>query len=128
MPDTSFIADSISDLVSQFIDLALVPEADTRGSSTRQAGLMYELDSLISNFLDQNELSPDNFNDIEQQVLNTLAEDIIHDTKSEDDVKLNSDDQGNYEADAVLSALDFYSLDNAIGDSLGLSEVNTSEC
>ena len=97
---------------------------ETPDSNGSHPGLMYELDTLVSNFLDQNQLSADQFNAIEQQVLNTLAEDVILEADVGDsNFELAMDDQGNYEADAVFTALDLYNLDAPIDGTLDSADV-----
>ena len=124
MMDSSSLSESISDLVNQFLDLSRSPEMESSESIGSHLGLMYELDSLVSNFLDQNQLSADQFNAIEQQVLNSLAEDVILEADVESSsFELAMDDHGNYDADAVLTALDLYN-DVPIDSSLDSAEVN----
>lgn len=111
------IAATITDLVSQFLDMARNSEIEPPGSGARQAGLMYELDTLVSDFLDQNQLSADEFNSLEQQVLNTIAEDLISEvsTNSENaDFALNHDELGNFDAESVFTALDLSILDVSV--------------
>jgi len=128
MMDSSSLSESISDLVNQFLDLSRSPEMETSESLGSHLGLMYELDSLVSNFLDQNQLSADQFNAIEQQVLNSLAEDVILEADVESSsFELAMDDQGNYDADAVLTALDLYNLDAPIDITLDSADVNVPD-
>ena len=100
------IEGSITDVVSQFLDMARTSEIDSPGSTTRQAGLMYELDSLVSDFLDQNQISSEEYNSLEQQVLNSVAEELILDSDDHDSLDLRADDQGNYDAESVMAAID----------------------
>ena len=100
------IESSITDVVSQFLDMARGAEIDSPGRSTRQAGLMYELDSLVSDFLDQNQISSEEYNSLEQQVLNSVAEELILDSDDHDSLDLRADDQGNYDAESVMAAID----------------------
>ena len=126
--DSSSLSESISDLVNQFLDLSRSPEMETSDSVGSHLGLMYELDSLVSNFLDQNQLSADQFNAIEQQVLNSLAEDVILEADVGDNsFELATDDQGNYDADAVLSALDLYNLEAPIDIPLDSADVHVPD-
>ena len=128
MMDSSSLSESISDLVNQFLDLSRSPEMETSDSVGSHLGLMYELDSLVSNFLDQNQLSADQFNAIEQQVLNSLAEDVILEADVESgSFELAMNDQGNYDADAVLTALDLYNLDAPIDSTLDSADVNVPD-
>ena len=111
------IETSITDVVSQFLDMARTSEIDSPGSTTRQAGLMYELDSLVSDFLDQNQISSEEYNSLEQQVLNSVAEELILDSDHHDSLDLRADDQGNYDAESVMAAID---LDLSAVDDLNL--------
>ena len=86
------IESSITDVVSQFLDMARGAEIDSPGTSTRQAGLMYELDSLVSDFLDQNQISSDEYNSLEQQVLNSMAEELILDSDHHYSLYFHADD------------------------------------
>ncbi|MDA9762090.1 hypothetical protein N9C84_03365 [Desulfobacterales bacterium] len=111
------IAATITDLVGQFLDMARNSEIESPGSGARQAGLMYELDTLVSDFLDQNQLSVDEFNSLEQQVLNTIAEDLLSEgsTNSEStDFALNHDELGNFDAESVFTALDLSILEVSV--------------
>ena len=72
----------ITELVDQFLEMASSPDVEPPGSDSRQAGLMYELDTLVSDYLDQNQLSSDEFHHLEQQVLNTIAEDLINESET----------------------------------------------
>ncbi len=101
------IGGSITDVVSQFLDMARTSEIDSPGSTTRQAGLMYELDSLVSDFLDQNQISSEEYNMLEQTVLNSVAEELILKSDDSDSLDLNADDQGNYDAESVMAAVDY---------------------
>ena len=111
------ITATITDLVGQFLDMARNSDIEPPGSGARQAGLMYELDTLVSDFLDQNQLSADEFNSLEQQVLNTIAEDLISEasTNNENDAfVLNHDELGNFDAESVFTALDLSILDVSV--------------
>jgi hypothetical protein len=70
----------IGDLVHQLLDAvqSVVAEADPSGSaatssSLRPAEFCYELDSVISQYLEHNALSPSQYDHIQQQVVNSLA-------------------------------------------------------
>ncbi len=111
------ITATLSDLVGQFVDMARNSDIEPPGSGARQAGLMYELDTLVSDFLDQNQLSADAFNSLEQQVLNTIAEDLISEgsTNNENDsLDLNHDELGNFDAESVFTALDLSILEVSV--------------
>ena len=105
---------TITDVVAQFLEMARSSEIDSPGSSTRQADLTYQLDSLVSDFLDQNQISSEEYNSLEQEVLNSVAEELIFESEQNDTLDLSADDQGNYKA-AVLAAID---LDLGVVDDL----------
>ena len=108
---------TITELVDQFLEMASSPDVEPRGSDSRQAGLMYELDTLVSDYLDQNQLSTDEFNHLEQQVLNTIAEDLINDSEElneNDSLDLAQDELGNFDAESVLTALDLSLMETTI--------------
>ena len=106
MTDSTPAMEPITELVSQFLDMARNSEIEPPGSGARQAGLMYELDTLVSDFLDQNQMSGDEFHNLEQQVLNSIAEDLISDSNENDSLALDHDELGNFDAESVFTALD----------------------
>ena len=103
---TEAIADTILELVNQFLDTANSLAPTSTGGTERQASLMYELDNLISNYLDENQMSTDDYAALEQQVLNSLAEQIILDSEDNTETNLGADDNGNYAAELVFTALE----------------------
>lgn len=106
---------TITDVVAQFLEMARSSEIDSPGSSTRQADLTYQLDSLVSDFLDQNQISSEEYNSLEQEVLNSVAEELVFESEQNDTLDLSADDQGNYKAESVLAAID---LDLGVVDDL----------
>ena len=106
---------SIPELVTQFLDTAKESGANALDSATRQADLMYELDTLVSDFLDQNQMSGDEFHNLEQQVLNSIAEDLISDSNENDSLlALDHDELGNFDAESVFTALDLSLMETTI--------------
>jgi len=117
MTDPTAAMEPITELVSQFLDMARSQNIEPLGSVARQAGLMYELDTLVSDFLDQNQLSADEFHHLEQQVLNTIAEDLIGESEilnENDSLNLSQDDLGNFDAGSVFTALDLSLMETTI--------------
>ena len=118
----------ITELVSQFLDMARNSEIEPPGSGARQAGLMYELDTLVSDFLDQNQMSGDEFHNLEQQVLNSIAEDLISDSNENDSLlALDHDELGNFDAESVFTALDLSLMETTIeppSESFGIDAVD----
>ena len=119
---------SITELVGQFLDMARNSEIEPPGSGARQAGLMYELDTLVSDFLDQNQMSGDEFHNLEQQVLNSIAEDLISDSNENDSLlALDHDELGNFDAESVFTALDLSLMETTIeppSESFGIDAVD----
>ena len=115
MTDSTPAMEPITELVSQFLDMARNSEIEPPGSGARQAGLMYELDTLVSDFLDQNQMSGDEFHNLEQQVLNSIAEDLISDSNENDSLlALDHDELGNFDAESVFTALDLSLMETTI--------------
>ena len=121
---------TITELVDQFLEMASSPDIEPPGSDSRQAGLMYELDTLVSDYLDQNQLSTDEFHHLEQQVLNTIAEDLISESEAlneNDSLDLTQDELGNFDAESVFTALDLSLLETTIeapSESFGIDAVD----
>ena len=117
MTDPTAAMETITELVSQFLELARNANIEPPGSGARQAGLMHELDTLVSDYLDQNQLSTDEFHYLEKQVLNTIAEDLINESEElneNDPLDLSQDELGNFEAESVFTALDLSLMDASI--------------
>ena len=89
---------------------------------------MYELDTLVSDFLDQNQMSGDEFHNLEQQVLNSIAEDLISDSNENDSLlALDHDELGNFDAESVFTALDLSLMETTIeppSESFGIDAVD----
>lgn len=105
------IPENVSDLVEKFLDVAQETAIDMSNTGSRQAELMYELDTLVSDFLDQNQLSSNEFNALEQQVLNSIAEGLIHEDNQREASDLDHDDNGDFLAESVFTAIDAAMLD-----------------
>ena len=105
---------SIPELVTQFLDTARDSGANYLDSATRQADLMYELDTLVSDFLDQNQMSGEEFHNLEQKVLNSIAEDLIGESNENDSLSLDHDELGNFDAESVFTALDLWLMETTI--------------
>ena len=111
------ITTTVTGLVDQFLEMASSPDVEPPGSDSRQAGLMYELDTLVSDYLDQNQLSSDEFHHLEQQVLNTIAEDLINGSEVQNEngsLDLTQDELGNFDAESVFTALDLSLMETSI--------------
>ena len=117
MTDPTAAMGTITELVSQFLDAARNANIEPPGSGARQAGLMHELDTLVSDFLDQNQLSAGEFQYLEKQVLNTIAEDLINESEAlnkNDSIDLSQDELGNFYAESVFTALDLSLMETSI--------------
>ena len=122
--------ESIPKLVIEFLGTAKDSEGNSFDSATRQADLMYELDTLVSDFIDQNEMSANEFNNLEQQVLNSIAETLIREDSTEndnDELGLNHDNLGNFDAESVLTALDSSLTEELIDVENNAFEINGIE-
>lgn len=106
----------IGDLVHQLLDAVQAVVADATDSSAPSpagslrpgpAEFCYELDSVISHYLDHNELSPSQYDHIQQQVVNTLAHHLSEDS-SHPDGTLSLDHHGNADMADVFSLLDHH--------------------
>ena len=116
-PAMEAITTPVTELVEQFLEMASGLDVEPPGSDSRQAGLMYELDTLVSDYLDQNQLSTDEFHHLEQQVLNTIAEDLINESEAlneNDSLDLAQDELGNFDAESVFTALDLSLMETTI--------------
>jgi len=103
----------ISDLVDAFLEAAqaVVASVDPQNSHARPAELTYELDQVVSNYLDTHQLSPDHYDSIQQDVVNTIAHQFT-DEASDQSGGLQLDQHGNACLSDVISLLDHhYSLD-----------------
>ena len=124
------ITGTITELVDQFLEMASSRDVEPPGSDSRQAGLMYELDTLVSDYLDQNQLSTDEFHHLEQQVPNTIAEDLISESEAlneNDSLDLTQDELGNFDAESVFTALDLSLMETTIeapSESFGIDAVD----
>jgi hypothetical protein len=109
---SSFLDHPISDLVGAFLEAAqaVVASSDPEVSEARPAELTYELDQVVSNYLDVHQLSPEHYEVIQQNVVNSIAQHLSDDA-SEHGSAVQLDEQGNAGLTDVISMLDHhYSL------------------
>lgn len=79
---------------------------------------MHEIDSAISHYLDENEIPSIVFVELQQELINTVAQKLIEESSNEEgNGELNIDNEGNYSIEAVFEALETYNL-NAIDSTL----------
>lgn len=103
----------ISDLVGAFLEAAqaVVASVDPANSDARPAELTYELDQVVSNYLDTHQLSPEHYDTIQQDVVNTIAHHFT-DEAADQPLALHLDEHGNASLTDVISLLDHhYSAD-----------------
>ena len=110
----------ISDLVSAFLDAAqtVVSSSDPALSEVRPAELSYELDQVVSNYLDQHQLSHSHFEAIQQDVVNSIAHQITQDS-SDNAYAVQFDEGGNAGLHDVIALLDNHYADLAFHDHAG---------
>ena len=95
----------IDELVSGYLD-TMQASGDTDGDGhVSQVELTYGMDQAVSDFLDTNGLSNDDFHSIQQEVLNELADQL---SELETDASIGNlvDDAGDADAASVLAALE----------------------
>ena len=119
----------ISNLVDAFLEAAqaVVASVDPENSHARPAELTYELDQVVSNYLDTHQLSPAHYDSIQQDVVNTIAHQFTEQA-SDQSGSLQLDQHGNAGLSDVISLLDHhYSLDLS-HSSIDDSAFYSSEC
>ncbi len=95
----------IDELVSGYLD-TMQASGDTDGDGhVSQVELAYGLDEAVSNFLDSNGLSADEFHSIQQEVFNELA-DQLSDLDTDASIGSVADAAGDADAASVLAALE----------------------
>ena len=111
MDDSSFSSfdHPISDLVGEFLDAAhtVVSTSDPALSDARPAELSYELDQVVSNYLDQHQLSSVHFEAIQQDVVNSIAHQMTQDPLG-DVYSVHFDADGNAGLHDVIALLDHH--------------------
>ena len=105
LPIASPAAEMIGTLIDSFVS-AIKESADLPEPGDRSAELAYELDQVVSAYLDEHELSAEAYHQIEQDVLNTIAADLDTDPLGELGLELSYDADGNVDPMAVFTALD----------------------
>lgn len=97
--------EGIANLIEAFFT-AVRASPDVHGQVGRSAELVYELDQVVSTYLDEQGLSSDAYQLIQQDVLNTIARDLINHPDSLDHVDVSFDAEGNASPFAVVAAMD----------------------
>ena len=121
---------AIHDLVNCFLDrLSNAHEEQEGNNKLFKENLMHEIDSAISHYLDENAIPSIVFVELQQELINTVAQKLIEESSNEEgNGELNIDNEGNYSIEAVFEALETYNL-NAIDSTLSnhdnLSHLNS---
>ena len=96
---------SVEDLVSSYLE-SMHSAGDLDGSEDlSQSEFASDLDLAVSDYIDANALSADEYGAIEQEVFNLLSEQI-NDLDPDSPVDIQIDDQGNADAAELIAALD----------------------
>ena len=110
MADTeaSFVAgDVIAGLIKTFFD-AVRSSPDLAAQEARPAELVYELDQVVSSYLEEQQLSSDAYQLIQQDVLNNIAHDLADQHQDLADLGVSFDAAGNADPAAVMAAMDHH--------------------
>jgi hypothetical protein len=99
------LPDMIGALTERFFS-ALKGSNDLPAMVERPAEIAYELDQVVSTYLDEQGLSVDAYQLIQQDVLNTIAHDLINQQDALDDCDVSFDADGNADPCAVVAAID----------------------
>ena len=100
-------SESIAGLIDSFFD-ALRVSSEASEPEARPAELAYELDQVVSSYLEDNALSPDAYQAIQQDVLNTIAQDLQDQFIDDAELAFSQDASGNVDGSEVLVALDIH--------------------
>jgi len=106
--DASFVAgDVIAGLIETFFD-AVRSSPDLAAQEARPAELVYELDQVVSTYLDEQQLSADDYQLIQQDVLNTIVHDLVDQLDDTADFDVSFDAAGNADPAEVMAAMDHH--------------------
>jgi hypothetical protein len=115
------VGDGIATLIEAFFT-AVRASPDLQDQEDRSAELVYELDQVVTTYLDEQGLSVDAYQLIQQDVLNSIAHDLINQPDALDAFYVSFDADGNADPSAVVAAIDqnFDQLftDDSVGESL----------
>jgi hypothetical protein len=104
----------IGDLVDALLEAvqSVVLATEENSSQARPAEFIYELDQVVSNYLDDHQISAEQFDSIQQDVVNSLAHQLVDDSIDDGSAHV-FDDQGNASLTDVALLLDeTYSFDH----------------
>jgi hypothetical protein len=106
--DDSFVAgDVIAGLTENFFE-AVRSSPDLAAQEARPAELVYELDQVVSSYLEEQQLSSDAYQLIQQDVLNHIAHDLADQLQGLADLDVRFDADGNADHAAVMVAMDHH--------------------
>ena len=102
------ISATIGVLVDTFLEVAqaLANSEEAVAPELRPAELSYELDQVVSHFLDDHQLSAEHHEALQQEVLNSIAQHLVDEGARTDDGSALFDPDGNAGLVDVLSLLD----------------------
>jgi hypothetical protein len=110
----------ISDLVGAFLEAAqtVVASGEAVAEQHRPAELTYELDQVVSNYLDAHQLSTEHYDVIQQDVLNTIARQLAEESSRATDTSHTQlfDHQGNAGLADLLTLLDHHVVGDLVAD------------
>ena len=107
MDASSVAGDVIAGLIDTFFD-AVRSSPDLAAQEARPAELVYELDQVLSSYLDEQQLSSDAYHLIQQDVLNNIAHDLAEQHQGLADLDVSFDADGNADHAAVMAAMDHH--------------------
>jgi hypothetical protein len=109
-----FSSDAVPEPIGTLIDsffAALKASPDLASMPERPAEMAYELDQVVSTYLEDHQLSAEAYHQIEHEVLNTLAVELQADHPDPHGLGFPVDAAGNVDPFAVFSALDEHLAD-----------------
>jgi hypothetical protein len=103
---------TISALVDAFLEAAqaVVASSDQEVSDARPAELTYELDQIVSNYLDVHQISTEHYDAIHQDVVNIIAHHLGEDSSGHPPT-ISLDEQGNAGLSDVIMLIDHHYSD-----------------
>jgi hypothetical protein len=117
--------ESAPEMIGALIDsffAALKDSPDLSAVAERPAEMAYELDQVVSSYLEEHQLSAEAYQQIEQDVLNTIAADLQADHLDPLGLGFSLDADGNVDPLALFSALDNHFDDWLLADPSQMSE------
>lgn len=97
------MTNSISDLINSFIETIQKEHVIHTSKSQSNANLLYEMDCLISEFLDSNEIPVSEYSNIQKDVINSIEDKEIQDLLVEPELTNHAQD----DAETEISPMNF---------------------